>query len=376
VLYTYATAAKMQSRNGKSTSIPGHISSTVGDSKHRGASALESIGLDGDCPESIRELVPDEYLIQLGDILDESPCSEALDSLKIDRAYGSDQSLFGVYEGKTPFQWEHVTSQSKSGLAIEASRALLRKGLYIYKSRVYIEGLEPHDVRPFHLDDQARSLWDQSAILVERELPAGSVRLSRHAESCLHRYISRFPRPLSPRTYEYARRVWTRPSDGGCYAISKSCDLPTKGPQKYVQVKEYISGCIIRGADGGTEILTAYFEDSQVRAGLAKMAVPKGLWPFWTKYEISLRLFSKAKQVNIGRRSIDLASGSPQKHSARRPIHDDDESSEYDSDDEVYDALARLKAKKTKTNQGTSRWARRIMIAGAIKMIHEAISSK
>lgn len=339
------------------------------------ASVLDSIGLDGDCPDHIRCTVTDEHLLQLGDLFEELPCTKVLEDLGVERACESQSSLFGIIEGD--FTWEQSTSGVKDGIDMTAKRMLLRDGLYMYKTCVRICGVDPHDVRPFHLDDQARSLWDDSAIAVERDKPDGSSRVSRHAESCLHRYISKFPRPLSARSYEYARRVWTRPSDGGCYAISKSCTLPSgHGQKKYVLVKEYISGCRIRSTEDGTEILTVYFEDSQVRPGLAKMAVPKGLWPFWAKYESSLRIFVKAKHVNHGRRSLDAVN----RHDASLRAASE-QGSEYDSDDEVYDALARLKERKKRlsSDQNTlandiPRWVRRVLLAGVLKVLHESMS--
>ena len=340
-------------------------------------SAINSIGLDGDCPDAIRQCIKDEHLIQFGDLIDEKPCSKILEELSMAKACDSDHALFGAAEIQTP--WEKSSCGSNDVLTMTAERKPLRHGLFMYKTVIRIRGVDPHDVRPFHLDDQARSLWDESCISCERDTPPGETRVSRHAESCLHRYVSRFPRPLSARSYQYARRVWTRPSDGGCYAISKSCALPSGdgNTKKYVLVKEYISACRIRRIQEGTEISTVYFEDSQVRPGLAKMAVPKGLWPFWSKYETSLRVFAKAKQVNHGRRSLDLQ----QEVNATR-----DSSSEYDSDDEVYDALARLKATKRHRSsssrssasgaQDIPRWIRRVLVAGALKLIHESLSGK
>eukprot|EP00890_Picochlorum_soloecismus_P005170 jgi/Picsp_1/5654/NSC_03013-R1_lipid-binding start domain-containing protein len=363
----------------------GYAQSTLTDADRSAlneATAINSIGLDGDCPVSIREIVTDEHLLQLGHILEERPCTDLIHQLHLPGPYADGTCLFGPdsAEVEEESEWEYVLCKERKGLKVEARRKLLRKGLYMYISRVHIDHIQPADVRPFHLDDQARSLWDQSAIAVERDLPPGVSRQSRHAESCLHRYISKFPTPLGARKYEYARRVWNRPSDGGCYAISKSCELPSPGPNKYVQVKEYISGCIIKSSENGTEILTAYFEDSQVRAGLAKMAVPKGLWPFWTKYEDSLRLFAKAKQVNHGRKSLDLADSAMDHHpNVEKSLQADDESiSEYDSDDEVYSALARLKAKRSGSRKGkrksATRWTRRVLLAGAIKILHESMS--
>ncbi|KAI8102534.1 hypothetical protein M9435_006132 [Picochlorum sp. BPE23] len=364
VLNRYAEEAQAQAKK-----------SLIAPMYHPAATVLDSIGLDGDCPDDIRSTITDEHLLQLGDLFDEAPCTKILEDLGIEKACESQASLFGIMEGD--FCWEQSTSEVKDGLEMVAKRMVLRHGLYMYKTCVRIHGVDPHDVRPFHLDDQARSLWDDSAIAVERDKSEGCNRVSRHAESCLHRYISKFPRPLSARSYQYARRVWTRPSDGGCYAISKSCTLPSgNGQNKYVLVKEYISGCRIRRTEDGTEILTVYFEDSQVRPGLAKMAVPKGLWPFWAKYESSLRVFAKAKQVNHGRRSLDALD----RHDAGLQAAND-QGSDYDSDDEVYDALARLKERKkrlssdhNRLSNDVPRWIRRVLLAGVLKVLHESIS--
>lgn len=49
---------------------------------------------------------------------------------------------------------------------------------------------------------------------------------------------------------------------------------------------------------------------AQVRPGLAKMAVPKGLWPFIVKYEAALRSVSLEAGPEAGRRtSLDGAAG-------------------------------------------------------------------
>ena len=52
---------------------------------------------------------------------------------------------------------------------------------------------------------------------------------------------------MKDREYVYARRVWERPSDGGCYAISRPCTHP--GMQldpRAVQVKDCPSAFVIR----------------------------------------------------------------------------------------------------------------------------------
>lgn len=347
------------------------------------ASAIDSIGLDGDCPDSIRRIVTDEHLLQFGDLIGETPCTDMLKELSIEEACDSPNSLFGLQESPSS-HWEHSASGTTEGIDMNVQRRILRNNYYMYKTDVNIRGLDPQDIRPFHLDDQARSLWDDSAIVCKREMPPGESRISKHAESCLQRYVSRFPRPLSARRYEYARRVWTRPSDGGCYAIAKACSLPPDDslPSKYVLVKEYVSACLIRRTSSGTQIVTIYFENSQVRPGLAKMAVPKGLWPFWTKYEASLRFFAKAKHVNTSnRKSLDESSLVLERRGEGIDPSDtknQDSTSEYDSDDEIYDTLARIKADKKSMHPPSSagdlpRWIRRVLVAGAIKLVHESM---
>jgi hypothetical protein len=109
------------------------------------------------------------------------------------------------------------------------------------------------------------------------------------------------------------------------------------------------------------------------------MAVPKGLWPFWTKYENSLRFFAKAKHVNTSnRKSLDGAPPEGNTMDATVDATNQDSTSEYDSDDEIYDALARIKADKRTRSQTAGpgdlpRWIRRVLVAGAIKLVHESM---
>jgi hypothetical protein len=35
---------------------------------------------------------------------------------------------------------------------------------------------------------------------------------------------TRFPPPMASREYVYARRVWHKPDDGGCYCLTRVCD--------------------------------------------------------------------------------------------------------------------------------------------------------
>jgi hypothetical protein len=412
------------------------------------SSAVASIGLDGDCPESIRQIITDEHLLQLGALMGEAASRAVIEDVDLPFACTQADSLCGApdyttqsgHNNNATSGWEELTAvknQQLPGLRLRSWRLLMRKGLYAYKTVVEIDGVDPSDIRPFHLDDQARALWDDGALEVLRPTPAGCTRASRHAESCLHSYLSKFPGPLASRRYNYARRVWHRPSDGGCYVISQHCgitdealtaaasssasalDGPTREKIRAVAVLEYTSAAVIRAVAGGSEISTFYFEDSQVRAGLAKVAVPKGLWPFWTKYEAALRLFADARAVahslppptdapdtTTTTTTATAATGSGVNGggggsaAARRRVptnfdawnggsfalNDDYDGNESDgevSDDELYGALVQLKAarKRAADRRGgalgaSTRWARGIVIAGALKMMHVMLATQ
>lgn len=372
LLDKYALAAQLQAKNlleRGSTAYPGHLQRT-----RPVPSALDSIGLDGDCPDAIRQIITDEHLLQFGDLIGERACTDLLRELSIEHACASPSALFGLPDDAAGVAWDKSSSGGKDGLVVAAERRMLRDHYFMYRTVADLHGVEPSVVRPFHLDDQARTLWDDSCISCERDIPSGETRISRHSESCMQRYICRFPRPLSGRSYEFARRVWTRPSDGGCYAICKSCPLPSgDGPSQYCLVKEYVSACCIEGTEQGTRITTVYFENNQARPGLNKIAVPKGLLPFWFKYEASLRVFAKAKQVNTRRRSLD--------DSAADDVVGDggDGGDSSGSDDEVYDALTELKRRSKEherrrrrvgreENEKITRWARRALVATALKL--------
>lgn len=350
-----------------------------GQEDSQGHSALASLGLDGDCPASIRAVVTDEHLIQFGAMLGESSSEAAQQSLGIAHGCSEYGSLCGPADNPDA-PWEPLNSEERPGLRLRAWRMPLRKGYYVYKTVVDIDGVEPSDVRPFHLDDQARALWDDGAIAVHRPTPPGCARASRHSESCMHSYISKFPRPMTARRYDYARRVWHRPADGGCYAICQSCDIDDviQGP-KAVPVLEFTSASVVKAIPGGSQVATLYFEDSQVRPALAKVGVPKGLWPFWTKYEAALRLFSVA-------RAATHRHGHEGDHSMLS-MDDVEDNGAYGSssdgegsDDELYGALAELKAARRSRAGGplgaSSRWARRLVIAGALKMMHVMLATK
>jgi hypothetical protein len=98
-------------------------------------------------------------------------------------------------------------------------------------------------------------------------------------ESGIMQALVQFPKPMASRSYIYVRRVWHRPSDGGCYCLSKACsyEAPPSLPCRAVSVEDYVAGCVVRspavqllppGCEGpAAEVLMVYFEDSHVRPG-------------------------------------------------------------------------------------------------------------
>jgi hypothetical protein len=134
-------------------------------------------------------------------------------------------------------------------------------------------------------------------------------------ESAVMQALVQFPKPMTSRSYLYARRVWPRPSDGGCYCLSKACTLPLSTPLpalpgRSVAVDDYCSGCVIRapspqllppgaGAAGpAAEVFMVYFEDSHVRASLANLGIKKGLWPLVQRTEKALRVYQAGAAAN------------------------------------------------------------------------------
>lgn len=462
ILERYAYAARMAAGSDKAagfSAYPGRVlpagsslNSDITAGTHRSSnsgSAVASIGLDGDCPESIRQLITDEHLLQLGALMGESACEAVIKDTNLPFACTESNSLGGsasyYYDLRAATSsssftgWEELTAvrKQRSGFRLRSWRLLMRKGLYAYKTVVEIDGIDPSDIRPFHLDDQAHALWDDGALEILRPIPDGCSRASRHAESCLQSYLSKFPGPLASRRYNYARRVWHRPSDGGCYSIAQHCEISpaavtaaaassttslSTGPSlplhtrrriREVPVLEYTSAVVIRAVENGSEMSTFYFEESQVRAGLSKVVVPKGMWPFWSKYEAALRVFADARAVThsipyctagngndsdaaeapaaaavaaaVASRSIPANLDAWNGDSFALNTDDDDDGNDSDgegSDDELYGALVRLKAARNRAADrrggalgASTRWARGIVIAGALKMVQVMLAT-
>ena len=81
---------------------------------------------------------------------------------------------------------------------------------------------------------------------IRRVRPQGqsSPRLHRHSEWCLHQYRTRFPRPMAAREYQYARRVWHRPSDGGAYVLCRGLPMADAGQHAGTgRLAGWLAGC-------------------------------------------------------------------------------------------------------------------------------------
>lgn len=495
-LENVACAARLQlascSLHTSTTPYPGHISisshnsgksqgSTTTNNNNNddaGQSAVASVGLDGDCPQSVRDFVTDEHLVAFGALIGEKACLTAARDINLPspvessldttakHSPSSSSTLLGVTDHPEIWlhsstseggpQWEPIVSRTEGGLMYRAWRLPLRNGLYAYKTSATFLDVSPRDLRPFHLDDNARLVWDECALSIDRLQPVfesesgfssssssdasppsitttttnNNWRLSKHSEWCLHKYVSKFPRPMAARQYVYARRVWHRPCDGGCYAISSACTvpfLPTDPSSRVVDVKEYVSGCVIRSVTVdndsnnnsssrsrmGTELLSIYFEDGSVRAGLAKMAVPKALWPYIHKYDVALRQFadtranqhhhhhSESGGETSSSASSSSSSGSPCPRSvASLPIMmrgEDDDVASVTSDDGLDKVYAQLKNKSKKKRRyygigrqgkragsspyyngsggNNTRWLKKVAVAAALKMLHVILTN-
>ncbi len=103
------------------------------------------------------------------------------------------------------------------------------------------------------------ALWDDSAAALEpmappsrsspgQQLPDDVVRRAAHAQSSFMYARTRFPPPMSQREYLYARRVWYKADDGGCYCISKACQhpMPPQASCRTSRVTDFASGFVIR----------------------------------------------------------------------------------------------------------------------------------
>ncbi|KAF5838230.1 hypothetical protein DUNSADRAFT_3210 [Dunaliella salina] len=122
-------------------------------------------------------------------------------------------------------------------------------------------------------------------------------------QSCYMYSRTRFPPPMAARQYIYARRVWLKTDDGGCYVVSRAapdhpCPPPLSG--RAVNVDDMVSGYVIRSAHGiydrsspAAEMVSLYYEDSRVSPGVVNLGVRKALWPIVQKMNEALRTYEK-----------------------------------------------------------------------------------
>lgn len=114
----------------------------------------------------------------------------------------------------------------------------------------------------------------------------------------------RFPPPMAARDYVYARRVWAKPDDGGCYIVSRSTPHPAPPTPsgRCLRVTDYASGIVVRAcrmASGApaTEVVTLYFEDPHVSPGILNLGVRKGMWSAALRAEAALRAYARTPRA-------------------------------------------------------------------------------
>ena len=253
------------------------------------------------CAPSVPQAVTETHLLQFGAMLGEASSRTQLHQQEAGGPMGHPSSFYGSPDTDA-FQgpWEAVIEEQQPGsLRYWAWRRPLRKGLFMFMTRTVFLSASPSELRHFMLDDVNRKQWDGSALDL-RHISEG------HGESGMMYARVSFPKPMAARTYVYARRVWPRPCDGGCYCLAKSSSHPAapKVSGRGVLVQDYVSGCVIRRpaaellprrySGPAAEVLLVYFEDSQVRPGLANLGIKKGLWPLVQRTERALRAYQRA----------------------------------------------------------------------------------
>lgn len=270
-------------------------------------SALACMRSDDDCPADVRAELPDEYLLHFGAMIGEQPCVEELQRQRLPWAWGTPGTLMGVPDSPEIQGWEHIVQETTATADYTAWRRPLRKGYYTYKARTVLKGVTVHELAAFNLNVRTRFAWDDSALLVHDLMSP-----EHHgASSRFQQYRCRYPTPLAPREYVYARRVWDR-SDGGCYVVSRACPPPAGSslaePGRRVwRVEDYVSCMVVKaapsvcGQDGTevpcAEVITVYYENIGMHPGFCGVAIKKGLWGFVQKHEAALRDYAAARRA-------------------------------------------------------------------------------
>ncbi|KAK2077172.1 hypothetical protein QBZ16_004806 [Prototheca wickerhamii] len=281
-------------------------------------SAVAVLGADDGASAAVRAAVTDEHLLQFAALLDEREALDALAAHGLPGPWAEAAALLGEGEDASA-SWEVVVREAKEGLRYTAEARPLRRGLCVYRTRAVVEGLTAAQVRAFHLDDAARRVWDENALLVQRGA-RGAARWRRGRRARAGLAVAR--RALVPAKSSAAAsrgpwrrastttraRVWPRASDGGCYAINRRVELAGEEARVRgaVAVSEYVSCAAIRAAppapDGRpcAELVTLYYEDSAVRPSLVRMAVPRSLWGMVKQYEVALREYAAVRAAECG----------------------------------------------------------------------------
>lgn len=114
--------------------------------------------------QEIRDHVTDEHLLQFAAAAaDDADALAAATALALPLPWADDGCLMGAADEPeacgTDFDtadWELVMDREEGGLRYRVWRQLLRKGLYMYRAAARFADISAADLRPFHLDDDAR----------------------------------------------------------------------------------------------------------------------------------------------------------------------------------------------------------------------------
>ncbi|KAF8064545.1 Ank3 [Scenedesmus sp. PABB004] len=337
--------------------------------------ATESLGRGALAPEHahLDEVINEAHLLQVGAMLGEASSRAALAAREAGGPVGHPGSFYGSADTDACLgPWDLLVAEASASVLYWAWRRPLRKGLHMYMTRSVFLGASPAELRAFMADDAFRVVWDAAMLVlrpvgggagagggnasVEAMAAAAAARASSSGgggggggaadgpaspfadaagaaeagqrpeavaallqtevlphENGVLQALVQFPKPMASRAYLYARRVWPRPSDGGCYCLSKACAPPGGGaapalPARGVSVDDYVSGCVVRAPAPGllprgyagpaAEVFMVYFEDSHVRPGLANLGIKKGLWPLVQRTDKALRVYQAGAAAN------------------------------------------------------------------------------
>lgn len=195
--------------------------------------------------QSIRDSVPDFFLLQFAALNGDQSAKECLDRLDGVYNLGKKASLFGVAESPDfmDLSWEPRVNKRKPGLTFKMERKPWRNGLYLYKTKAIFEECDLEDFKSFVLDSKERLRWDWS---LEKLLTIPS-KPGSELEDVFVFSEHKMPCPFANREYFLAKRVWQR-SDDGIYCISNSSthEEAPKRRGRNVRIEDYASGFLIK----------------------------------------------------------------------------------------------------------------------------------